>query len=130
MGQGRLKDAIIRLARSQRRPFGPEPSNLLIAGPPGVGKTELAHGLAHALHGDRTKVVIVDFSKVLRKEDLNDIFGSNRSYVGFEADEKTSSLAPSKIQEMFGGKGPAIVLWDEFEKGADRLGSCGLCQLG
>src|SRR5882724_4516719 len=84
------EQAISALARAIRRsraglknPFRPVGS-LLFLGPTGVGKTEVARGLAEFLFGSDRAMIRFDMSEFMEKHSVSKLIGSPPGYVGHE----------------------------------------------
>jgi len=98
----------IRRARSglkdPRRPMG----SFLFLGPTGVGKTELARGLAAFLFGSESHLVRLDMSEYMERHSVARMIGAPPGYVGHEeGGQLTERLRRSPY---------AVVLFDEIEK--------------
>src|SRR5262249_30267939 len=106
IGQDDVIDQICRTLRRRlaaRRPNKPL-AVFCFAGPPGVGKTHLAQGLAEALYGDLRHLHFIDMSQ----NSATTLFGSPRGYIGSDSYGQVT-LALRTVSN-------AIMLLDEFEK--------------
>ena len=116
VGQDGAKQDILRFIKALRsKTFDPKPKNLMISGPPGVGKTEMMAAIAYAVYGDPTKFIHVKGGELQDTPSFAKVFGGQRGYVGYQENETTSPLAPDKLEAMF-GEGPKLILWDEVDK--------------
>src|SRR3954464_12925033 len=74
----------VRRARSglqdPKRPIG----SFIFLGPTGVGKTELARGLAEFLFDDEKAMVRIDMSEYQEKHPVSRLVGAPPGYVGYE----------------------------------------------
>ncbi len=86
------------------RPIG----SFIFLGPSGVGKTELARGLANFLFNDEKALIRVDMSEYMEKYSVSKMIGSPPGYVGY--DEGGS------LTEMVRHRPYSILLFDEIEK--------------
>jgi ATP-dependent Clp protease ATP-binding subunit ClpB len=98
----------VRRARAQlrdpRRPIG----SFLLAGPTGVGKTELCKALADFLFGDERALVRVDMSEYMEKHAVSRLVGAPPGYVGHdEGGELTNQVRRRPY---------CVILLDEVEK--------------
>lgn len=82
--------------------------SFLFAGPTGVGKTELAKGLAEILFGSTDNMIRIDMSEYMEKHSVAKLIGAPPGYAGY--DEKGS------ICEKIRRNPYSIVLFDEIEK--------------
>jgi ATP-dependent Clp protease ATP-binding subunit ClpB len=102
-----VADAVIR-ARSgikdPNRPIG----SFLFLGPTGVGKTELAKTLAHALFDSADNLVRIDMSEYMEKHAVSRLIGAPPGYVGYEEG--------GQLTEAVRRKPYSVVLFDEIEK--------------
>ncbi|HET9598367.1 MAG TPA: ATP-dependent Clp protease ATP-binding subunit [Anaeromyxobacteraceae bacterium] len=89
---------------ASRRPMG----SFLFLGPTGVGKTELARGLADALYGERDALVRLDMSECAEATGVARLVGAAPGYVGYgEGGQLTDAVR----------RRPAcVVVLDEIEK--------------
>jgi ATP-dependent Clp protease ATP-binding subunit ClpC len=98
----------IRRARAglhdARKPLG----SFLFAGPSGVGKTELAKTLAHALFGTENALVRVDLSEFTEAHTVSRLLGAPPGYAGYEE--------PGQLTEPVRRRPYCVVLFDELEK--------------
>jgi ATP-dependent Clp protease ATP-binding subunit ClpB len=102
-----VSDAV-RRARSglqdPNRPIG----SFIFMGPTGVGKTELAKGLAEFLFDDEQAMVRVDMSEYMEKHSVSRLIGAPPGYVGYE---EGGYLTESVRRRPY-----SVVLFDEIEK--------------
>ncbi len=87
-----------------RRPIG----SFLFLGQTGVGKTELARGLAAALFGSEKALIRLDMSEYMEKHSVSRLIGSPPGYIGHEEG--------GQLTERVRRKPYAVVLLDELEK--------------
>jgi ATP-dependent Clp protease ATP-binding subunit ClpC len=107
-------DAISAVARAIRRtraglkcPQRPVGSFLFL-GPTGVGKTEVARGLADFLFGSERCLVRFDMSEFMEKHSVSKLIGSPPGYVGHEEG--------GQLTERVRRSPYSVVLLDEIEK--------------
>ena len=102
-----VSEAVIRSRaglRSPERPIG----SFLFLGPTGVGKTQLAKTLAHALFDDEGQIVRVDMSEYMERHSVSRLIGAPPGYVGHDAG--------GQLTEAVRRQPYAVVLLDEVEK--------------
>ncbi len=80
----------------------------LFMGPSGVGKTELAKGLADFLFGDPAEMVRLDMSEYHDKHSVSRLIGSPPGYVGHDEEGQLTRAVRTKPY--------CVVLLDEVEK--------------
>jgi len=90
--------------KSPARPIG----SFIFLGPTGVGKTEVAKGLAEFLFGDEKALVRFDMSEYMEKHAIAKMIGSPPGYVGYEEG--------GQLTERVKRKPYSVVLLDEIEK--------------
>ena len=103
----RVCDAILRSRagiQDPNRPIG----SFLFLGPTGVGKTELAKALAHALFDDEKSMVRIDMSEYMEKYSVSRLIGAPPGYVGYDEG--------GQLTEAVRRKPYAVILFDEVEK--------------
>lgn len=81
---------------------------LFFAGPTGVGKTEMAKGLAELLFGEEERLVRFDMSEYAAPHADQKLLGSPPGYVGYEEGGKLTNAI--KAQPF------SVLLFDEIEK--------------
>ena len=86
------------------RPIG----SFLFLGPTGVGKTELAKGLAEFLFDDETHIVRLDMSEFMEKHSVSRLIGAPPGYVGYDEG--------GYLTEAVRRRPYSVVLLDEIEK--------------
>src|SRR5258705_12538527 len=98
----------IRRARAglqdPNRPLG----SFLFLGPTGVGKTELAKGLAEFLFDDESALVRIDMSEYMEKHSVARLIGAPPGYVGYEEG--------GQLTEAVRRRPYRVILLDEVEK--------------
>ncbi|HET6770530.1 MAG TPA: ATP-dependent chaperone ClpB [Actinomycetota bacterium] len=98
----------IRRARSglsdPNRPIG----SFIFLGPTGVGKTELARGLAEFLFDDERAMVRIDMSEYQERHTVARLIGAPPGYVGYEEG--------GQLTEAVRRRPYSVVLLDEIEK--------------
>jgi ATP-dependent Clp protease ATP-binding subunit ClpC len=90
--------------KSPNRPVG----SFVFLGPTGVGKTELARGLAHFLFGTDAALIRFDMSEYMEKHSVSKLIGSPPGYVGHEEG--------GQLTEKVKRNPYSVVLLDEIEK--------------
>jgi len=98
----------IRRARAglkdPRKPVG----GFLFVGPSGVGKTELARSLAHALFGTDDALVRLDLSEYTESHTISRLLGAPPGYSGHDE--------PGQLTEPVRRRPYSVILFDEIEK--------------
>jgi ATP-dependent Clp protease ATP-binding subunit ClpB len=98
----------VRRARSglqdPNRPIG----SFIFLGPTGVGKTELARGLAEFLFDDEAAMVRIDMSEYMEKHTVSRLIGAPPGYVGYDEG--------GQLTEAVRRKPYSVILFDEIEK--------------
>lgn len=108
------EDAISVIANAIRRSrLGLSPKNrpigsFIFLGPTGVGKTEIAKGLAEFLFGDEGALLRIDMSDFMEKHNISRLIGSPPGYIGYEE----GGLLTERIRR----KPYSVILFDEIEK--------------
>src|SRR5438132_1112682 len=90
--------------KDPKRPIG----SFIFSGPTGVGKTELARGLARFLFADASALIRVDMSEYMEKFSVSRLIGAPPGYVGYE---DSGTLTKSVRRKPY-----SVVLLDEIEK--------------
>ena len=111
VGQARAVEAVSDAVRRSRagisdpdRPSG----SFLFLGPTGVGKTELAKGLAEFLFDDERAMVRIDMSEYSERHSVARLVGAPPGYVGYEEG--------GQLTEVVRRRPYCVVLLDEVEK--------------
>jgi ATP-dependent Clp protease ATP-binding subunit ClpC len=104
----RVVSEAIRRARAglkdPRKPVG----GFLFIGPSGVGKTELARALAHALFGTDDALIRLDLSEYTEAHTISRLIGAPPGYQGHDE--------PGQLTEPMRRRPYSVVLFDEIEK--------------
>ena len=90
--------------KNPNRPVG----SFLFLGPTGVGKTEVARGLAAFLFGSERALVRFDMSEYMEKHSVSRLIGAPPGYVGYDEG--------GQLTEAVRRRPYAVVLLDEVEK--------------
>ena len=90
--------------KARERPIGV----LLLAGPSGVGKSELSELLAEFVSGSRDKLVRIDMSELSEPFSVSRLIGAPPGYVGYD---EAGRLTEAVRREPY-----CVVLFDEIEK--------------
>ncbi len=111
VGQDEAVRALARAIRRSRaglksplRPVG----SFIFLGPTGVGKTEVAKGVAEFLFGDEKALIRFDMSEYMEKHAIAKMIGSPPGYVGYEEG--------GQLTERVKRKPYSVILLDEIEK--------------
>ncbi|MBS0627314.1 MAG: AAA family ATPase, partial [Verrucomicrobia bacterium] len=80
----------------------------LFVGPTGVGKTELAKGLADLLFNQEEALLRIDMSEYMEKHSVSKLIGSPPGYIGHEEG--------GQLTEALRRRPYSVVLFDEIEK--------------
>ena len=116
IGQDEAKKAVSialrnRYRRSQLPPEVREeitPKNIIMKGPTGVGKTELAKTLARSLFDDEKNMIRIDMSEYMEKHSVSRLIGAPPGYIGYDEG--------GQLTESVRRKPYSVVLFDEVEK--------------
>ena len=84
------------------------PKNIIMIGPTGVGKTELARTLAEFLFDSPDAMIRVDMSEFMEKHSVARLIGAPPGYVGYEEG--------GYLTEAVRRKPYSVILFDEIEK--------------
>lgn len=90
--------------RDENRPV----ACIMLAGPTGVGKTELCRVLAEEVFGTREAMIRLDMSEFMEKQAVSRLIGAPPGYVGYEEG--------GKLTEAVRKRPYCLVLLDELEK--------------
>ena len=81
---------------------------MMLAGPTGVGKTELCRAIAGELFGTQDAMIRLDMSEFMEKQAVSRLIGAPPGYVGYEEG--------GKLTEAVRRRPYCVVLLDELEK--------------
>ncbi|MGV9714113.1 AAA family ATPase [Gordonia sp. NPDC003424] len=114
-GQDHAVDAVVRAltiaAAGIRDPHRPIAS-LLLVGPTGVGKTELARQVAASVRGDADNLCRIDMNSLAQEHYAASLSGAPPGYAGSK--EQFTLFERDKIEGSVSR--PGVVLFDEIEK--------------
>lgn len=100
--------AAIQMHRAGLTDIGRPIGSFLLLGPTGVGKTELAKGIAEILFGSESDMIRIDMSEYMEKHSVSRLIGAPPGYVGYdEGGQLTEKLRHHPY---------SVILFDEFEK--------------
>jgi ATP-dependent Clp protease ATP-binding subunit ClpB len=102
-----VADAVMRARagiKDPKRPIG----SFLFLGPTGVGKTQLAKTLAHALFDSEDALIRIDMSEYMEKHTVSRLVGAPPGYIGYEEG--------GQLTEAVRRKPYSVLLFDEIEK--------------
>ena len=102
-----ITKTIIRSSMGFKRASAPIGSFLFL-GPSGVGKTETAKALAHALFHDENAMIRFDMSEFYSDHTVSRLVGAPPGYVGYEEGGQLTNAVLKRPH--------AVVLFDEIEK--------------
>ena len=111
IGQDEAIEAVSNAIRRSRaglsdpnRPMG----SFIFLGPTGVGKTELARGLAEFLFDSDQAMVRIDMSEYMEKHSVSRLIGAPPGYVGYDQG--------GQLSEAIRRRPYSVILFDEIEK--------------
>ncbi len=110
IGHEEVIDRVAKVVRrnyagfSSRRPMG----SFLFLGPTGVGKTEMARGLADVVFGSRDAMIRIDMSEMSEGHGVSRLIGAPAGYVGFGEG--------GQLTEPVRRKPSSVVVLDEIDK--------------
>jgi len=109
-----IKRAVTGLSGAQASKTGGKPRGVMfLAGPTGVGKTELAKTITELLFGDERAYIRFDMSEFSAEHADQRLMGAPPGYVGYNAGgELTNAIREKPF---------SVVLFDEIEKAHPRI---------
>ncbi len=110
IGQNEAVDAVARAIKRNRAgvSYKRKPVSFILAGPTGVGKTELVKVLASDLFSSPETLIRLDMSEYMEKHSVSKIIGSPPGYVGYDD--------AGQLTEKIRRRPYSVVLFDEIEK--------------
>lgn len=122
-GQDEAVDAVLDRMEIYRAGMAdPEkpPVVAFLAGPTGVGKTNLVQRLAESLHGSQWSMIRIDCAEFQHSHEIAKLIGSPPGYLGHR--ETHPLLSQDRIRGLVSEECKlSIVLFDEIEKASDSL---------
>lgn len=94
-------------------------ASVLLLGPTGVGKTELAYRSAEYLSGKGRSLIAIDCGEFQYGHEIAKLVGSPPGYLGHR--ETQPLLTQALLDERSGSKGINVLLFDEIEKGHSSI---------
>ncbi len=109
-----IKRAVFNLSGAQYAGYSQRPKGVLfLAGPTGVGKTELAKAVTELIFGSETGYKRFDMSEFAREHADQRLVGSPPGYVGYDTGgELTNAVKENPF---------SVILFDEIEKANPRI---------
>ncbi|WP_207561005.1 AAA family ATPase [Sulfurimonas aquatica] len=109
-----LKRSIMGLTGAQTSSSGSRPRGVLfLAGPTGVGKTELAKSLTQSIFGSQDAYIRFDMSEFASEHSEARLIGAPPGYVGYESGGELTKAVRSKPF--------SLILFDEIEKAHPKI---------
>jgi len=109
-----LKRAYFNLSGSQYSKYSGRPKGVMfLAGPTGVGKTELAKTITELIFGSETNYIRFDMSEFAHEHSDQRLIGAPPGYVGYDVGgELTNAIKQNPF---------SVVLFDEIEKAHPKI---------
>src|SRR5207237_6255131 len=85
----------------------------LFVGPTGVGKTELARGMAEFLFGHHDKIIRIDMSDYMERYSASRLIGTSPGYIGY--------YDQNQLVDKIRSNPYSLILLDEIEKADVQL---------